>query len=52
MTNGRLQQPIETLTEWIRLYRSVSVAGLPGRERRALLDHVAGSPGDRGVLEE
>jgi hypothetical protein len=31
---------IETVREWIRLYRSVSVAGLPGTERRARLEKI------------
>lgn len=40
MTNENLQEFIETVREWIRLYRSVSVAGLPGTERRANLEKI------------
>jgi len=40
VTNENLQEFIETVREWIRLYRSVSVAGLPGTERRANLEKI------------
>lgn len=40
MTNKHLQEFIEIVREWIHLYRSVSVAGLPGTERRAKLEKI------------
>lgn len=40
MTNGYLQKCIEAVSEWISLYRSVPIAGLPGNERRAELEKI------------
>jgi hypothetical protein len=35
-----LQKCIEIVNEWIGVYRSVSIAGLPGTERRAELEEI------------
>jgi len=40
VTNEHLQRCIEMVGEWISLYRSVSIAGLPGTERRAELEKI------------
>lgn len=40
MTSQHLQGFIEIVREWIYLYRSVPVAGLPGTERRAKLEKI------------
>ena len=40
MTNEHLQKCIEAVSEWISLYRSVPIAGLPGNERRAELEKI------------
>ena len=40
MTNGYLQKCVGAVNEWISLYRSVSIAGLPGTERRAELEKI------------
>jgi hypothetical protein len=37
VTNDYLQKCVETVREWISVYRSVWIAGLPGTERRAQL---------------
>jgi hypothetical protein len=40
MTNDHLQEFLDAVDEWIRLYRSVGIAGLPGAERRAQLEKI------------
>mgnify|MGYP001056872642 CR=1 FL=1 len=40
ITNEHLQEFISTVEDWIRLYRSVEIAGLPGTERRAELEKI------------
>jgi hypothetical protein len=40
MTNDHLQEFLRKVDEWIRLYRSVGIAGLPGAERRAQLEKI------------
>jgi hypothetical protein len=40
VTNGYLQKCVEAVNEWISLYRSVSIAGLPATERRAQLEKI------------
>ena len=40
MTNEHLQEFIRMVEEWIGLYRSVGIAGLPGAERRAELEKI------------
>jgi len=40
VTNEHLQKCIEIVNEWIGVYRSVSIAGLPGTERRAELEKI------------
>jgi len=40
VTNDHLQEFLDAVDEWIRLYRSVGIAGLPGVERRAQLEKI------------
>jgi hypothetical protein len=40
MTNKHLQEFLRIIEEWIELYRSVGIAGLPGTERRAQLEKI------------
>ncbi len=40
MTNEHLRVSLRIVDEWIRLYRSVGIAGLPGTERRAQLEKI------------
>jgi hypothetical protein len=40
MTNKHLQEFLRIIEEWIQLYRSVGIAGLPGTERRAQLEKI------------
>jgi hypothetical protein len=40
MTNDHLQEFLDAVDEWIRMYRSVGIAGLPGAERRAQLEKI------------
>jgi hypothetical protein len=40
VTNGYLQKCVGAVNEWIGVYRSVSIAGLPGTERRAELEKI------------
>ena len=40
MTNEHLQEFLRIVEEWIRVYRSVEIAGLPGTERRAQLEKI------------
>lgn len=40
MTNEYFQKCVEAVSEWISLYRSVSIAGLPGTEKRAQLEKI------------
>jgi len=40
MTNDHLQEFLRKVDDWIRLYRSVGIAGLPGTERRAQLEKI------------
>jgi hypothetical protein len=40
MTNEHLREFLRIVDEWIRLYRSVGIAGLPGAERRAQLEKI------------
>jgi len=40
MTDEHLHEFLHILGEWIRLYRSVGIAGLPGTERRAQLEKI------------
>ena len=40
MTNEHLQEFIHKVDEWIRLYHSLGIAGLPGTERRAQLEKI------------
>ena len=40
MTNEHLQESLRLVDEWIRLYRSVGIAGLPGTDRRAQLEKI------------
>lgn len=40
MTNEHLQEFLRIVEEWIRLYHSVGIAGLPGTERRAQLEKI------------
>jgi len=40
MTNEHLRESLRIVDEWIRLYRSVGIAGLPGTDRRAQLEKV------------
>ena len=40
MTNDHLQESLRIADEWIRMYRSVGIAGLPGTERRAQLEKI------------
>jgi hypothetical protein len=40
MTNDHLQEFLDAVDEWIRTYRSVGIAGLPGAERRAQLEKI------------
>jgi len=40
MTNEHLRESLRIVDEWIRLYRSVGIAGLPGTERRAQLEKI------------
>jgi hypothetical protein len=40
MTNKHLQEFLRIVEEWIQLYRSVGIAGLPGTERRAQLERI------------
>ena len=40
ITNEHLQEFISTVEDWIRRYRSVEIAGLPGTERRAELEKI------------
>lgn len=40
MANMHLQEFTRMVTEWINLYRSVGVAGLPGTEKRAGLEKI------------
>lgn len=37
---SHLQAFIDRIDEWVQLYRSVSVAGLPGTDRRAQLEKI------------
>ena len=37
---SHFQKFIELITEWIQLYRSVSIAGLPGTEKRVQLEKI------------
>jgi len=38
MTNEHLRESLRIVDEWVRLYRSVGIAGLPGTDRRAQLE--------------
>ena len=40
VTNEHLQEFLRIVEEWIRVYRSVEIAGLPGTERRAQLEKI------------
>jgi len=40
MTNDHLQEFLDAVDEWIRTYRSVGIAGLPGAERRGQLEKI------------
>ena len=40
MTNDHLQEFLDAVDKWIRTYRSVGIAGLPGTERRAQLEKI------------
>jgi len=40
MTNKHLREFLRIVDEWIRLYRSVGIAGLPGTDRRAQLEKI------------
>jgi hypothetical protein len=40
MTNEHLREFLRIVDEWIRFYRSVGIAGLPGTERRAQLEKI------------
>jgi hypothetical protein len=40
VTNEHLQKCIEAISEWISLYRSVSIAGLPATDRRDQLEKI------------
>ena len=40
MANEHLREFLRIVDEWIRLYRSVGIAGLPGTERRAQLERI------------
>ncbi len=40
MTNEHLRESLRLVDEWIRLYRSVGIAGLPGTDRRAQLEKI------------
>ena len=40
MTNDHLRESLRIVDEWIRLYRSVGIAGLPGTDRRAQLEKI------------
>jgi hypothetical protein len=40
MTNEHLHEFLRIVEEWIQLYRSVEIAGLPGGERRAQLEKI------------
>jgi hypothetical protein len=40
VTNRYLQKCVGAVNEWIGVYRSVSIAGLPGTERRAELEKI------------
>jgi hypothetical protein len=40
VTSEHFQKFVEAVREWISLYRSVSIAGLPGTEKRAELEKV------------
>jgi hypothetical protein len=40
MTNEHLRESLRIVDEWIRLYRSVGIAGLPGTDRRAQLEKI------------
>jgi hypothetical protein len=40
MTNDHLQEFLDAVDEWIRTYRSVGLAGLPGAERRVQLEKI------------
>ena len=40
MTNDHLRESLRIVDEWIRTYRSVGIAGLPGTERRAQLEKI------------
>ena len=40
MKNEHLQESLRIVDEWIRLYCSVGIAGLPGTDRRAQLEKV------------
>jgi hypothetical protein len=40
MTNDHLREFLDAVDEWIRTYRSVGIAGLPGAERRAQLEKI------------
>jgi hypothetical protein len=40
MTKDHLQESLRIVDEWIRLYRSVGIAGLPGTDRRAQLEKI------------
>ena len=40
VTNEHLQEFLRLVQEWIQLYRSVEIAGLPGTERRAQLEKI------------
>jgi transposase len=40
MTNEHLRVSLRIVDEWIRMYRSVGIAGLPGTDRRAQLEKI------------
>jgi hypothetical protein len=40
VTNRYLQKCVGAVNEWIGVYRSVSIAGLPGTERRTELEKI------------
>jgi hypothetical protein len=40
MTNEHLREFLRIVDEWIRMYRSVGIAGLPGTDRRAQLEKI------------
>jgi len=40
MTDEHLQEFLRIVEEWIQLYRSVGIAGLPGTDRRAQLEKI------------